>query len=54
MRLGDAQLAVPYTDYRNTKAIIEAMPSPVGGMTAHATDTGENSYYDEVALAWVG
>lgn len=43
----------PIVHFRDTKANIEALTGLVGGEEAHATDTGENGYYDEVATAWV-
>ncbi len=53
MRKGDIQLGRPHLPYRNTKATIEALTGLIGGEVAHATDTGENGYYDNVASAWV-
>lgn len=46
-------LGKPLVHFRDTKANIEALTGLVGGEEAHATDTGENGYYDEVATAWV-
>lgn len=53
MRRGDKQVGFPYKPYENTKANIEALTGLTGGEVAHATDTGENGYYDEVAVSWV-
>lgn len=53
MRVGDVQLGAPYVDYTNTEAAIEALTGLVGGETAHASDTGNNGYYDNVASGWV-
>ena len=46
-------IGFPLIHYRDTQANIEALTGVIGGETAHATDTGENGYYDEVAAAWV-
>lgn len=53
MQQNDQQLARPFVQFRDTKTNIEALSSVQGGATAHATDTGENGYYDEIAVAWV-
>ena len=38
MRKGDQQLAIPYAEFTDTKANIEAIASPVEGMIAQQTD----------------
>jgi hypothetical protein len=53
MRIGDKQVGAPFTEYRDTKSNVESLTGLVGGEVAHATDTGENGYYDEVDGAWV-
>ena len=53
MRQGDSQVGIPETIYKDTKANIEAIASPVAGMVAYATDTGLFGVYDGVTSAWV-
>ena len=45
MRKGDVQLAIPYTEFTATKAVIEAIAAPVEGMIAYASDTHEIGTY---------
>ena len=49
MRKGDVQLAIPYTEFTATKAVIEAIAAPVEGMIAYASDTHEIGTY---GAAW--
>ncbi len=49
MRSGDAQVGLPGTVYKATKANVEAITSPVEGMIAFATDTLLFGYYNGTA-----
>jgi len=49
LRKGDVQLAIPYTEFTATKAVIEAIAVPVEGMIAYASDTHEIGTY---GTAW--
>lgn len=53
MRKGQYEQGAPYGSFRDTKSNIEALSGMIGGETAHATDTGENGYYDEVQSKWI-
>jgi len=52
MRHNDAQIGRPETIFKDTKANIEAIVSPVEGMIAHATDTHLLGFFTGSAWAW--
>jgi hypothetical protein len=52
MRENDVQKGKPEVVYKDTKANIEAIASPVEGMIAYATDTNEFGSYGGSAWVW--
>jgi hypothetical protein len=46
-------LGIPSPVYKDLKANIEAIVSPMSTMLAFATDTGEYGYYDDLASTWI-
>jgi hypothetical protein len=52
MKHDDVQLGRPEIVYKDTKANVEAIASPVEGMTAEATDTHRMGYYTGSAWLW--
>lgn len=52
MRKSDTQLGIPYTEYKDTKANIEALASPIEGMIAYATDTNQIGGYNGTSWDW--
>jgi len=51
MRHNDAQLGIPETIYKGTKAAVEALTA-TEGMIAYATDTNEFGSYNGAAWDW--
>lgn len=49
----DVQLGRPLKPYEGTKANIEALTGLTGGEFAHATDTGDDGFYNNVTGSWV-
>lgn len=52
MRHDDQQLGRPEIPYKDTKANIEAIASPIEGMKAYATDTHQEGYYNGTEWVW--
>lgn len=53
MKRNDIQTGSPFVDYKDTKANIEAIASPVLGMRATQTDAPyEQAYYNGSAWIW--
>ena len=52
MRKSDIQYGLPYTDFSDTKAKVEAISAPIQGMTAFATDTKLQGFYDGTVWVW--
>jgi len=52
MQLDDKQLNIPFREYTNTKAAIEALTGVVAGCIAYATDTDELGTYDGATWNW--
>lgn len=52
MQLDDKQLNIPFREYTNTKAAIEALTGVVAGCIAYATDTDELGTYDGADWQW--
>lgn len=54
MKLNDTQQGIPETVYKDIKANVEAITSPVEGMIAYATDTNELGSYNGTTWDWGG
>jgi hypothetical protein len=52
MRLDDRQLGMPFIEYKDTKANIEALAGCEQGSIAYATDTDELGTYDGADWNW--
>lgn len=53
MQKNDKQLGIPFTPFRDTKSVVEAISNPIGGMTAYATDTNQEGYYNSASGTWI-
>jgi hypothetical protein len=53
MRYGDEQKGIPFCEYNDTKANIEALVGLSEGCIAYATDTDELGTYDGAAWEWI-
>ena len=54
MRLGDAQVGTPEVVYKGIQTAIEAIPTPIPGMLAYATDLGKIGWYNGSSWTWGG
>jgi hypothetical protein len=52
MRLDNRQLGMPFIEYKDTKANIEALAGCEQGSIAYATDTDELGTYDGADWNW--